>query len=156
MRYLDNSTRGINGRKMAFLPDTQALDFNSPPVSTTPVTAEATLGPWSRGIVIATAVWSMCELPFELWASRSVGEAAACVVAKLLWVALICFVLTGNRAARVTYGFLCTIGLMAMAFALPAEFRVFPLGFALTSVECVLKATAFVCLVSAGVYPDEE
>jgi hypothetical protein len=45
---------------------------------------------------------------------------------------------------------------MAVAFALPLEFRVFPLGFVLSSVECVLKASAFVCLVSAGVYPDEE
>jgi hypothetical protein len=28
-------------------------------------------------------------------------------------------------------------------------------GFVLSSVECVLKATAFVYLVSAGIYPDE-
>lgn len=44
---------------------------------------------------------------------------------------------------------------MAVAFGLPAEYRVFPLGFILSSVECGLKATAFVCLVSAGIYPEE-
>jgi hypothetical protein len=64
-------------------------------------------------------------------------------------------ILAGSRSARIAYAFLCTIGLMAVAFGLPAEYRVFPLGFVLSSVECVLKATAFVCLVSAGIYPEE-
>ena len=91
-----------------------------------------------------------------MWVSVSARAAIACITAKVLWIVLIGFVLAGNRVARIAYGFLCTIGLMAMAFALPNEYRVFPVAFVLSSVECVLKATAFVCLVSAGIYLDEE
>jgi hypothetical protein len=44
---------------------------------------------------------------------------------------------------------------MAVIFELPAELTS-PLGLLLPTVECVLKATAFVCLVSARVYLNEE
>jgi hypothetical protein len=126
-------------------------------VSRTDVSEDlAALGPWTRRVVIATAAWSLGELPFEIWLSPTVTEMAACVVGKLLFVALVHFVLSGSRAAGIGYAFLCTIGLMAMTFGLPAEYRVFPLGFALSSVECLLKAAAFVCLVSSGVVPGED
>ncbi|WP_260854247.1 hypothetical protein [Paraburkholderia sp. BCC1886] len=118
--------------------------------------APAGFGRWTRRVVIATAVWSVFELPFEIWVSMSTRDLVACVTAKVLWVGLIGFVLAGSRVARIACGFLCAIGMMALAFGLPVEYRMFPLGFVLSSVECVLKATAFVCLVSSSVYPDEE
>lgn len=155
MRYLDNTQHDMNRSNLAFLPDPDLADMKEWPASDLPVPEEAALGRWTRRVVIATAVWSVCELPFEVWFSRATREVVCCGAAKVLWVALVSFVLAGNRSARIVYAFLCTIGLMAVAFGLPVEYRVFPLGFVLSSVECVLKATAFVCLVSAGIYPEE-
>ena len=154
MRYLDNTRHDMNRSDPAFLPDADLADMKAWPASDLPA-PEPALGRWMRRVVIATAVWSVCELPFEVWFSRTASEAVCCVAAKVLWLALVFFVLAGSRAARIAYAFLCTIGLMAVAFGLPAEYRVFPLGFILSSVECVLKATAFVCLVSAGIYPED-
>ncbi|MFM0397305.1 hypothetical protein [Paraburkholderia phytofirmans] len=159
MRYLDDSHRDLNGSDLGFLPATErvdATDCRTHPLAAAEPADTPALGRWTRRVVIATAIWSVFELPFETWVSLSTRDAVACVTAKLLWVALVGFVLAGSRVARIAYAFLCTIGLMAVAFGLPAEYRVFPLGFVLSSVECVLKATAFVCIVSAGVYPDEE
>ncbi|MBB3261680.1 hypothetical protein F4827_006574 [Paraburkholderia bannensis] len=159
MRYLDDSHRDFNGSDLGFVPGTERADATDwrihAPAPAEPADTPA-LGRWTRRVVIATAIWSVFELPFEMWVSPSTREAVACVTAKLLWVALVGFVLAGSRVARIAYAFLCTIGLMAVAFGLPAEYRVFPLGFVLSSTECVLKATAFVCLMSAGIYPDED
>ncbi|MGF6574809.1 hypothetical protein ABH945_006937 [Paraburkholderia sp. GAS333] len=162
MGYLDQSHHDIdagNARPVQVIGQTDAVD-RPPRTALLDQPAEligaGSLGRWTRRIVIATAVWSVFELPFEMWISTSTRDAITCVAAKLLWVALVGFVLAGSRVARVAYAFLCTIGLMAVAFSLPLEYRVFPLGFVLSSVECMLKATAFVCLVSAGVYPAEE
>ncbi|MDR8399953.1 MULTISPECIES: hypothetical protein [Paraburkholderia] len=156
MRYLDEAHREMNDSDLGFLPAARHADTTDWHTRNLAPIKPAVLGRWTRSVVIATAVWSVLELPFELWVSMSTRDALACVVAKVLWVALVGFVLAGSRVARIAYAFLCTIGLMAVAFGLPVEYRVFPLGFVLSSVECVLKATAFVCLVSAGVYPDEE
>lgn len=162
MSYLDESQRDINASNTGFMPAARRTDTvdwlnrSASPDESAKAFEGVTLGRWTRRIVIATAVWSVLELPFEMWVSTSTRDAAACLTAKLLWVALVGFVLAGSRVARIAYAFLCTIGLMALAFGLPLEYRVFPLGFVLSAVECVLKATAFVCLVSAGVYPDEE
>jgi hypothetical protein len=155
MRYLDNSTHDINGSDARLLRDADGLDLPDWRATARAPAEPAVLGRWTRRVVIATAVWSVIELPFEIWVSTSARNALACVTAELLWVALVGFVLAGSRVARIAFAFLCTIGLMAVAFGLPAEYRVFPLGFVLSSVQCVLKATAFVCLVSAGIYPDE-
>ncbi|MGF6933478.1 hypothetical protein OKW41_002617 [Paraburkholderia sp. UCT70] len=165
MRYLDESHRDMNSRNSGFMSATERADaadwrmhaaLQDVSERATEPAAPAVLGRWTRRVVVATAVWSVFELPFEMWFSISTRDAVACVTAKVLWVALVGFVLAGSRVARIAYAFLCTIGLMAVAFGLPAEYRVFPLGFVLSSVECVLKTTAFVCLVSAGVYPDEQ
>ena len=154
MHYLDNLQDDMNRSELAIFPDTDQVEMKAWSVSDQPA-AEPGLGLWTRRVVIATAIWSVFELPFEVWFSITTREAVCCVAAKLMWLALVFFVLTGNRSARIVYAFLCTIGLMAVAFGLPAEFRVFPLGFVLSSVECVLKATAFVCLVSVGLHPEE-
>lgn len=156
MRYLDESQRDPSASDLLFVPADERADMTDWRAPALAPAAPAVLGRWTRRVVVATAVWSVLELPFEIWVSLSTRDAIACITAKLLWVALVGFVLAGSRVARIAYAFLCTIGLMAVAFGLPVEYRVFPLGFVLSSVECVLKATAFVCLVSAGVYPDEE
>ncbi|MGF6773725.1 hypothetical protein P3T18_006239 [Paraburkholderia sp. GAS199] len=158
MRVLDESHHDMSDLHVAPDADLPNIsDWRMPTVMQTAVAAEpARLGHWTRRVVIATAVWSVFELPFEIWVSMSTRDALACIAAKLIWVALVGFVLAGSRMARIVYAFLCTIGLMAVAFGLPVEYRVFPLGFVLSSVECVLKATAFVCLVSAGIYPEDE
>ncbi|MBB4512482.1 hypothetical protein [Paraburkholderia fungorum] len=155
MRYLDNSTHDISGSNARLQRDADGLDLPDWRATALAPAEPAVLGRWTRWVVIATAVWSVIELPFEIWVSTSARNALACVTAKLLWVALVAFVLAGNRVARIAFAVLCTIGLMAVAFGLPAEYRMFPVGFVLSSAECVLKATAFVCLVSAGIYPDE-
>jgi glucose dehydrogenase len=156
MRYLNESHRDTSGTDLMFVPAAERADAMDCRAQVLAPVEPAALGRWTRRVVVATAVWSVFELPFEIWVSQSTRDAAACVIAKLLWVALVGFVLSGSRMARIVYAFLCTIGLMAVAFGLPVEYRVFPLGFVLSSVECLLKATAFVCIVSAGVYPDEE
>jgi hypothetical protein len=162
MRYLDESHPDINTGKLGVMPAagrSDTVDWRASatlPGESAEPSGGAAPGRWTRRIVIATAVWSVFELPFEMWVSVSTRDAVACIAAKLLWVALVGFVLAGSRVARIAFAFLCTIGLMALAFGLPVEYRVFPLGFVLSAVECLLKATAFVCLVSAGVYPDEE
>ncbi|ASW02595.1 hypothetical protein [Paraburkholderia aromaticivorans] len=156
MRYLDESHRDMTGGDRGFPPAAERADAMDWRAGSGAPAEPAALGRWTRRVVVATAVWSVVELPFEIWVSTSMRDALACITAKLLWVALVGFVLAGSRLARIAYAFLCTIGLMAVAFGLPVEYRVFPLGFVLSSVECVLKATAFVCLVSAGVHPDDE
>jgi hypothetical protein len=157
MRYVDKLHRDMSSSDLGLVPRANKTDDAAHWRAPVLLPAEpTTLGIWTRRVIVATAIWSVIELPFEIWVSVSPRDAIACITAKILWVALISFVLTGSRVARIAYSFLCTIGLMAVAFALPAEYRAFPPAFVLSSVECTLKAIAFVCLVSAGVYPDEE
>lgn len=156
MRYLDEPHGDMTGSDLGFVPAAElgeATDWHAP---VQPPAPPAALGRWTRTVIIATAVWSVFELPWEIYSGASTRDVIACIAAKLLWVALVGFVLAGSRVARIVYAFLCTIGLMAVAFGLPVEFRMFPLGFVLSLVECALKATAFVCLVSTGIYPEEE
>jgi hypothetical protein len=150
MKYLNGSRRDSSGTDFALLPDVgeaQAADMRAKAQS-----LPSTIGIWTRSVIVGTAVWSVIELPFEVWDSVSRRDAIACIIAKMLWLALAGFVLVGNRVARTAYSLFCAIGLTAVVFALPTEFRVFPLGFGISFVECTLKATAFACLVSAGFY----
>ncbi|CAN7780529.1 hypothetical protein LJR267_010158 [Paraburkholderia hospita] len=155
MQYRNESIRDVNDGDPALLSDIPRIsEFDHAERDSTPlVTSTGTsLGLWTRRIVIATAVWSVCELPFEIAVIRTMGETAACILGKVLWVALVAFVLAGSRLARIAYAFLCAIGLTAIACSLPVEFRVFPLGFLLSSVECVLKAVALICFVSGRIF----
>ena len=156
MRYRDESPPDLSDSDLGFMPAAERPEATHWRALALAPLEPAALGNWTRRVVIATAIWSVFELPFEIWISVSTRDAIACITAKLLWVALVGFVLAGSRVARNAYAFLCTISLVAVAFGLPVEFRVFPMGFVLSSVECLLKATAFVCLVSAGVRPSEE
>lgn len=156
MRYLDESHGVMNGDDVGLVRATDRADAAdwrvraALPVEPARQSEGARPGRWTRCMVTATAVWSIVELPFEMWGGISTRDAIACVTATVLWVALVGLVLKGIRAARLAYAFLCTISLMAVAAGLPVEYRVFPCGFALSSVECMLKAAAFLCLVSAG------
>jgi hypothetical protein len=156
MRYPDKLHRDMSSSDLNVLAEANQTDAAHWRATVLVPPEPAKLGIWTRRVIVATAFWSVIELPFEIWVTGSTRDAIACIIAKVLWVALIGLVLTGSRLAQTVYGFLCTIGLMAVAFALPTEYRVFPLAFGLSSVECTLKAMAFVCLVSAGVYPDKE
>ncbi|MDE1182511.1 hypothetical protein [Paraburkholderia sp.] len=113
------------------------------------------LGQWTRWLVIATGVWAVCELPVELWVSQTPLDAGASVIAKLVWISLVTGVMLHSRIARVAYVFLCGLSVMAVAFDLPAEYRLFRLGFYCSAVECLLKGAAFVSFVSSYMFPDD-
>ncbi|QGZ65302.1 hypothetical protein [Paraburkholderia acidisoli] len=99
-------------------------------------------------LVKASALWALIELPVEFWASQGVTERAALLFSSAVWVSLAWLVLRGNGVARGVFIFLCALGVLAVAPALPAEYSTFPLAFYLSLTECVLKALLFVAFVS--------
>ncbi|WP_144149047.1 hypothetical protein [Paraburkholderia sp. BCC1884] len=122
--------------------------FASPWSATGPRTSVAApLGRWLVLGVIATGIWSLVEAPFEVWGVPWGAEVAACLLSKVLWIGLIALVLLRNRTALLVYGFLSALSVVAVGFSLPAELRIFPLGFALSLGECVLKTVALSALL---------
>ncbi|MDQ7976971.1 hypothetical protein QYH69_06895 [Paraburkholderia sp. SARCC-3016] len=109
-----------------------------------------------RAALGAVLVWSLIETPFELAACVSGAQSAALVFSKALLVILITCACTRASIApfaRLIALFVCGASVLAIVPALPSEFRYDRIGFALSSVECALKALAIAVLVShdAGV-----
>lgn len=109
------------------------------------VTSE--LGIWTQSVVLLTAIWSLCELPVELLSSQTGLESAACIAAKLIWIALSIWTLHGSRAARAIFAFCCSVSVLSIASGLLTEQRFFVVGFCLSAVECAAKAAAFLLIV---------
>jgi hypothetical protein len=105
-------------------------------------------GRWTRRLVQLSALWALVEFPVEYWGAQDGIERIALSVSTALWLFIIIFVLKGNSVARVVYVFLCALGVLAVAPALPAEYTMFPLAFYLSFVECVVKCLMFVTFVS--------
>ncbi|WP_322101443.1 hypothetical protein [Paraburkholderia sp. J41] len=99
-------------------------------------------------LVKASALWALIELPVEFWAAQGTTERAALLFSSALWVSLAWLVLRGNGIARGVLVFLCALGVLAVAPALPAEYTMFPLAFYLSLIECTLKGLLFVAFVS--------
>lgn len=47
------------------------------------------LEPIAHCVLVLTAIWSLCELPLELFVSPTALESAAAIIGKLIWLALI-------------------------------------------------------------------
>jgi hypothetical protein len=116
------------------------------PAVTAPSPA-ALLGRWGLACVIATGIWSIVELPVELWGADWGPEMVACLLGKAVWLGIIVGVLCHIRAATLAYTFLCALGVAAIGVGLPVELRYFPLGFGVSAIECGLKAMAFVAVL---------
>jgi hypothetical protein len=110
----------------------------------------------AKWLVIATAIWGGCELPIELWLSAEAWEGAACVLGKGIWWAVVWGVLLSVRGSRAVFVFLCGVSVVSIAFGLPNEYRLFPLGFFFSVVECVLKGAALVAFISGYLLPQNE
>lgn len=104
-------------------------------------------GTWTLSIVMLTAVWSLCELPFELSTGQSNLKNAACIVAKLIWIALSHWTMSGSRMARSIFAFCCSVSVVSIASGLMIEEKTFVIGFCLSIVECATKAVAFILIV---------
>jgi len=109
--------------------------------------ATPSLGTFTQSIVALTAIWSLCELPLEVLASRTPLESAACIAGKLFWLCLSLWALCGTRAAKAAFVFCCGVSTFSIATGLAAEQRIFAAGFCLSAVECGLKAAALLLIV---------
>jgi len=102
----------------------------------------------TRSVVLFAAVWSLCELPIELWVSPSPLEGAASIVGKLIWLSLTFWALSGGDLAKTVFAFFCAASTLSIASGLLEERQFFLWGFGFSAVECALKAAAFVLIVS--------
>jgi hypothetical protein len=103
---------------------------------------------FTRRLLIATAIWGGCELPIELWLSEDVWKGVACLLGRGIWCGVVCGVLRSGRVSRVAFVFLCGISVVTISLGLPDEFRMFPIGFVFSAVECVLKGASLVAFMS--------
>lgn len=105
------------------------------------------LGTFTQSFVGLIAIWSWCELPIELLGSRTTIETAALIAAKLVWLCLTLWVLSGSRAAKTVFVFCCSVSTVSIATGLAAEFHFFALGFCLSLVDCGLKAAVVLLII---------
>ncbi|MEX3943297.1 hypothetical protein AB4Y44_27860 [Paraburkholderia sp. BR10937] len=113
-------------------------------VAHTPVLA----GRWTRCLVKLSGAWALIELPVEYWGAQDGIERIALTLTAALWLAIISLVLRGSQLARGVFVFLCALGVLAVAPALPAEFASCRLAFCLSLIECAVKSMLFIAFVS--------
>jgi hypothetical protein len=112
--------------------------------------ASPPLGTLTQTVVVFAAIWSLCELPFELLFTPTILEGATCIAGKLLWLSLGLWVLSGARFARFIFAFFCAASVMAIAPGLLDDRR-FSTGLTcVLIIECALKVAAFSCIVFAS------
>ena len=102
----------------------------------------------TRSVVLFAAVWSLCELPLELWVSPSPLEGAASILGKLIWLSLTLWTLSGGGLAKAIFAFFCAASALSIASGLLEERQFFFWGFGFSAVECALKAAAFLLIVT--------
>jgi hypothetical protein len=108
-------------------------------------------------LLVATVIWSGCELPIELWLSGDVWERVACLLGRGIWCVVVWGVLVSGSAWRVTFVSLCGISVVTISFGLLEELRMFPIGFFFSAVECVLKGASLIAFISGyGSRSDEK
>jgi hypothetical protein len=105
-------------------------------------------GKWSAALVTLAMLWKIVELPVEYWLSTDGMERATVALSTAIWIAISALVLKGNATARGVLVFLCALGVLVVAPALPMEYETFRLAFWLSLVECVLKCIVFVAFLS--------
>ena len=109
-------------------------------------------GKVTQSVVVFAAIWSLCELPLELLSTRTNLEGAACITAKLIWLCLSLWALSGGRVARTVFAFFCSASAFSIAFALMTEDRLFAVGYCLSAVECAAKTAAFLLIVCPAIW----
>lgn len=93
-------------------------------------------------LILAICGWSLIEAPFERGASNDDTWLLALVVAKLIIIVAGVAAIADVRFARGIFAFICGTSVLAIAPALPLEFRHSVAIFLLSLIECAGK-TAF-------------
>ncbi|MPW23583.1 hypothetical protein GCT13_44415 [Paraburkholderia sp. CNPSo 3157] len=92
-----------------------------------------------RTLPLSVAVWSILELPLELFLAQSSTERFASVAGRLIWVALAIATIFKMRLARVMFIFLCAVSSIVVAQALPMAYESSPLVFSVLVIDLLLK-----------------
>ena len=106
-----------------------------------------------KTLVLVVCAWSLIEAPLELGVSDAHVGLLALLLSKLVVVGTGLAAVAKARFARKTFAFLCSASVLAIAPALPVEFKQ---SFAIaifSSVECFIKA---MCVMAFGVASSRE
>jgi hypothetical protein len=102
----------------------------------------------------AVAMWSVLELPLELFLTQSPTERLASVAGRLIWVGFAFGAMCNTRFARAIFFFLCAVSSIVVAQALPMAYEASPVVFGTLVVDVVLKLSALVAsLISSLMTP---
>jgi hypothetical protein len=95
----------------------------------------------SAGLV---CLWSLVETPWEWTPGDSAARVAALVASKALLLAVSAAAIWGVRYARTVFVLLCAASVLAVSSTLPFVYGISHTLFALSLVECLLKAVVVV------------
>jgi hypothetical protein len=104
----------------------------------------------TRWLVLATGGWALLECPLELLSSQEISDRVACIAGKIIWLGLVWCVMRNVRASTQILAFLCALNVSAIVFSLPEELWIYPPGFAISAIECALKAAVFIALFTSS------
>ena len=106
-----------------------------------------------KALILLVCGWSLIEAPLELGVSGAQAGLLALLVSKLVVVGIGLAAVAKTRFARETFVFICVASVLAIAPALPMEFKQ-SFAIALFSiVECFSKAA---CVIAFGVASSRE
>lgn len=102
---------------------------------------------FTQRMIVCTALWSLLELPLELFVSLSSTEIVAAVLGEAIWLIVAIFTLGGNQFAKKVFAFCCAISALSIGFGLEAEEKFFQIGFYVSIIECTLKIVTLALLL---------
>jgi phage tail protein X len=95
-------------------------------------------------------IWTLVELPWETGSDTSPTQIAALLGSACLVAAVARRMLKGIRWAHYAFMLICMSSIIALAPGLRDEYGIFPAGFVLSAVECVLKLLALTVMGLGG------
>ncbi|RFU48835.1 hypothetical protein [Paraburkholderia sp. DHOC27] len=98
-------------------------------------------------LVVAVCGWSLLETPLELGGADAQVGLLALLVSKLVMLAAGLAAVANLRFARGTFAFICGASVLAIAPALPLEYKQSFAIATVSTVECLVKAA---CVVAYG------
>ncbi|MBN3759252.1 hypothetical protein [Burkholderia sp. Ac-20365] len=94
-----------------------------------------------HALPISIAVWSILELPLELILTESSAERLASLIGRVIWVAFAIGTTYQKRFATNIFLFLCAVGSVVVAQALPMAYQSSVVVFSVLLMDLILKTS---------------
>jgi hypothetical protein len=124
------------------------LKCDEPPSSLHPIKPARFPEQALKALILCVCGWSLLEAPLEFDVSNTGAWLPALIVSKLIVVTAGYAAITNVRFARSIFILICTASVLAIAPALPVEFKRSAVMGVVSMIECVSKA---VCVIAFGV-----